>query len=94
MPISTNSDQLCDLECFITDKNSNPENIIMYNDELNNSINKLKEKLTDIEAQVFELKISGFGYKEIAQILDVPPKKIDNALQRIKNKISNLKTNN
>ena len=45
--------------------------------------------LTDFEKQVFELKINGFEYKEIADILDKDSKSIDNALQRIRLKIKN-----
>ena len=49
------------------------------------------EKLTDFERQVLELKINNFNYKEIATILDKPSKSIDNALQRIKNKVRKIK---
>ncbi|MEI3508568.1 MAG: sigma factor-like helix-turn-helix DNA-binding protein [Bacilli bacterium] len=33
------------------------------------------------------MKKSGFNYREIAEVLDVDPKKVDNALQRIKAKV-------
>ena len=46
-----------------------------------------KAVLTPLELQVFELKINGFQYKEIAEMLDKDPKSIDNAIQRIKNKL-------
>ena len=49
-----------------------------------------KESLTDFEQQVFELKISNFSYKEIAEILDKDKKSIDNALQRIKTKMKKV----
>lgn len=50
-------------------------------------IGKIREELTDFEAQVFELKMNNFTYKEIAQILDKSIKSVDNALQRIKLKV-------
>ena len=53
-------------------------------------INKAKELLTDLETQVFELKINGFSYKEIAEILDKDQKAIDNALQRIRSKVKDI----
>jgi RNA polymerase sporulation-specific sigma factor len=60
----------------------------MFDNEQNNElIEKIKEKLTPLEQQVFELKINNFNYNEIAEILDKDSKSIDNALQRIKNKI-------
>ena len=46
-------------------------------------------ELTVFESQVFDLKKSGFTYREIAEVLDTEPKKIDNAIQRIKVKIKN-----
>ena len=54
-------------------------------------VKEVSDILTDFEAQVFELKINGFDYKEIAEILDKDIKAIDNALQRIKVKIKKLK---
>lgn len=55
----------------------------------NEIIEKAHTILTDLERQVFDLKISGFNYKEIATILDKSPKTIDNAIQRLKSKIKN-----
>ena len=46
-----------------------------------------KSILTDMEYQVFELKLNGFNYKEISEILEIDNKKIDNTLQRIRNKM-------
>ena len=54
------------------------------------TIEQIAEQLTPLEQQVFDLKINGFKYKEIADILDKEPKAIDNALNRIKNKIKNI----
>ena len=43
--------------------------------------------LTDFETQVLELKVNGFEYREIAEILEKEPKAIDNAIQRIRKKL-------
>ena len=48
---------------------------------------EIKKSLTDFELQVFELMISSFNYREIAEILDKDRKQIDNAIQRIKMKV-------
>lgn len=53
-----------------------------------------EDELTGLEQQVFELKINGFEYKEIALILDKDVKSIDNALQRIKLKLKRILENN
>ncbi len=72
------------LELFLGDTNSDPENVLLYNEEKSELITNIKKRLTDFEEQVFELKINNFNYREIADILDKNPKAIDNALQRIK----------
>ena len=75
---------------FIKDTNPNPEEFMIDIELENDLIEKIKEVLTDLEEQVFELLISGFKYKEIAEILDKDQKSIDNAIQRLKTKIRNI----
>ena len=78
---------------FLEDKNSNPLQILEVNESENELIDKTYKLLTDFEKEVFDLKKSGFTYKEIASILDKSPKAIDNALQRIRTKIISVKSN-
>lgn len=68
----------------------NPENLVINRLEQKELIEEIKNNLTDLEKEVFDLKICGFDYKEIALKLHKEPKQIDNALQRIKNKINIL----
>mgnify|MGYP000011272961 FL=1 len=58
--------------------------------------NTLKENLSEYENEVLRLHIVGCNYSEIAKRLSKTPKSVDNALQRIKKKLStvNLKTDN
>lgn len=81
-----------DISCekILKDNQMNPENIIVGLDMEDNLINKIKNKLTDLEDQVFQLMISGFGYKEIAELLDKDKKSIDNTIQRVKSKIRDI----
>ena len=53
----------------------------------------LKDKLSDLENRVLYLHLKGEDYRSIAKLLDKSPKSIDNALQRIKNKIFDLLQN-
>ena len=76
-------------EKLIEDNSYNPEEMIINLERENEIIEKAHTILTDLERQVFDLKISGFNYKEIATILDKSPKTIDNAIQRLKSKIKN-----
>lgn len=75
----------------LTDNSYNPEEILFNGENERDLVKEVSDILTDFEAQVFELKINGFDYKEIAEILDKDIKAIDNALQRIKVKIKKLK---
>lgn len=80
-------DDVVEIESLLVDNSYNPENIILEHDGTLELIKKIEESLTDFETMVFELKISNFSYKEIAEILDKDSKSIDNAIQRIKIKI-------
>lgn len=78
---------------FLKDSNHDPLQIITNSDIMDNIEDKIKAKLTSLEMQVFELMISGFKYREIADILDKDIKSIDNAIQRIRNKAKNILKN-
>ena len=89
MPFEVTSNEQGTFEIFMEDNSYNPENMIIDYETENEIIKKAHELLTDLEKQVFDLKISGFNYREIAEILDKDTKTIDNAIQRLKNKIKN-----
>ena len=50
-------------------------------------LEKIRKKLSLFENQVLELYLEGQDYHRIAQQMEKSPKSIDNALQRIRNKI-------
>ena len=83
-------DSLISLEEVIGDNKENPESKLLDSENFNEMMEYAKQELTDFEMQVFELRLSDFGYKEIADILDKDSKSIDNALQRIKNKLKSF----
>lgn len=91
---ATDSDgNMVNIDYLLKDDKENPEKILL-NDEYKNELLKLANShLTNFEVQVFELKINGFDYREIAEILDREPKSIDNALQRIKTKLKKFLIN-
>ena len=74
-------------EYLLSDDKSNPETMLLNIEREKDILNKASHILTDFEIQVFELKINGFNYKEISEVLDRDVKAIDNALQRIKTKL-------
>ncbi len=74
----------------LTDNSYNPEEVLFNYEKEKDLVKEASDLLTDFETQVFELKINGFDYKEIAEILDKDVKAIDNALQRIKIKLKRI----
>lgn len=78
------------LENMVVNKETDPENVVLSLEREQTLLGRVKEVLTDFEYQVFELKYHNFPYREIAQILDKDSKAIDNALQRIKSKVSQI----
>ncbi len=83
-----------DLENLLKDSTSNPEYQIIDNENIKELVKNIRKILTSLEGAVFELKISGFNYKEIADILDKDSKSIDNAISRIKAKVNNFLNKN
>jgi DNA-directed RNA polymerase specialized sigma24 family protein len=75
---------------LIVDNSNNPERIITDIENSLTLIEKINSVLTDFEKQVFNLKATGFNYIEIAELLEKDRKQVDNAIQRIKNKIKDL----
>ena len=71
----------------------NPEKLLINEEYKKEIFEKAYDKLTDLELQVFELKVTGFENKEIVKILDTDYKKVDNALQRIKTKLKDIEKN-
>ncbi len=48
---------------------------------------RIRGELSELEVQVYEMYLSGMSYTEIADILGREAKSIDNAIQRVKNKV-------
>lgn len=80
-------DNIKTVDAMLVDNSYNPESVVFDYENSTDLLNKASELLTTLEMQVFELKISGFSYIEISEILDKDKKQIDNAIQRIKYKI-------
>lgn len=73
-----------------TAKDNNPEDLFLDKEYFAMMEKKLKERLSDLESRVLHLHLMGEDYRTIAKLLDKSPKSIDNALQRIKQKMGEL----
>lgn len=79
------------IEKILEDSESNPERVILSDENTRELVRKIEEELTGFEREVFELKTAGFNNKEIGELLEREPKSIYNAINRIKIKIDGLK---
>lgn len=68
-----------------------PEEIIIYNEELDKISNFVKTNFSKTEKKVFKLSLLGMSYLEIADILECSEKSVDNAMQRIRRKIRDIR---
>lgn len=85
--VSIDNDEEEPVDYFLVDNSTNPVNMILDYDFQSRVLSKVSDKLSDIEKEVLELKINGFTYKEIANLLEKDAKAIDNCIQRIKFKV-------
>lgn len=70
---------------------SSAEDIYIAQENVSLLTEALEQNLSDFENEVLRLHIIGCSYNEIAKRLCKTPKAIDNALQRVRRKISNIK---
>lgn len=66
---------------------TDPEELIINQEEFSGLEDKMGEILSDLERKVLMLYLDGRSYQEIAVDLDRHVKSIDNALQRVKRKL-------
>ncbi len=67
---------------------SNPETRFIGKEELLTMQEAIDTRLSDFEKKVMELYLEGLAYSDIASQLDKSVKSIDNAVQRIRSKLS------
>lgn len=78
------------IDTLQTTKDNNPEELFLNKEYFETIEQELKNRLSDLESRVLYLHLMGEDYQTIAKLLDKSPKSIDNALQRIKNKVAML----
>ena len=69
---------------------SNLEFSFIYRDTEEKIIDKVRNNLTDFEGKVFDYKIDGYSFEEIANTLNKDLKSIYNTFHRIKSKIKKI----
>ncbi len=82
------------LSDLISDNNeNNPLDNMVKEEHLKELIDNIHNSLSTSEREVYDLMINGLKYDEIAMILNKNLKQVDNAMQRIKLKITNILKN-
>lgn len=85
--VSIDNDEEEPIDHFLIDNSNNPINLVEDYDFQDRVLSYMNDKLSEIEKSVFDLKLNGFNYKEIAILLDKDTKVVDNCIQRIKVKL-------
>jgi len=75
------------MDVIYENKITDPEELIINQEEYDDIEEKMGEILSDLERQVLRLYLDGRSYQEIAKDLKRHVKSIDNALQRVKRKL-------
>ena len=75
------------LDVIIEGRATNPEDLIIGQEDLRTINHKIDEVLSGLEQEVLRAYLDGKSYQEIAENLGRHVKSIDNALQRVKRKL-------
>ena len=78
---------------ILPDKDKNLEKDFIYREVLKVIFNDIEKELTTLELEVFFQYLDSKSYKEISDFLGVNVKTVDNALQRARKKIDEIKCN-
>ena len=73
---------------FAEDISVSPEKILLAKESLEELKGLISECLSDLERKVLVYYLFGLSYKEIANCISVETKSVDNAIQRIRSKLS------
>jgi RNA polymerase sporulation-specific sigma factor len=61
---------------------------VIASEELQSLVACLSSVLSDLESRVLSLYLDGYSYEVIGERIDCDTKTVDNALQRVKRKVS------
>ena len=78
-------------DVIAAEEECNPEELFIAKEQSGQLIAKVFNELSTMERQTLELYVEGLSYAEIATALNKTPKAVDNAIQRIRNKINSIR---
>lgn len=80
-------------EIISDNRKNDPLTNIAKDEDFDNLVHIIEQRLSPSEYEVYKLLIKGMTYQEIAKYLNKSVKQIDNAIQRMKNKIKEILEN-
>ena len=90
MTTEEGSEEYALMNTLTAQKETNPEEMVIEQENVEQIENAILKELSEFEKQVFELHLIGMGYVQIAKVLGRDEKSTDNALQRAKAKLKKL----
>ena len=90
MSAEEGTDEYALMNTLTAQKETNPEEMVIEQENMEQMENAILKELSEFEKQVFELHLTGMNYTEIAKVLGRDEKSTDNALQRMKAKIKKI----
>lgn len=89
-PILDQSDDE-DAEIILPSDQPTPDEEVIANENMQELEQEINKKLSSMELEILSLYLKGYNYSEISEMSGCNLKSIDNALTRIKNKLTFLK---
>lgn len=78
------------MDLLSDNKENDPLENIVKEEKMAELVSSIKERLSDMEYEVYSLMVNGLKYDEIATLLNKDLKQVDNTIQRIKGKIKKI----
>lgn len=74
-------------EVILSLQETSPEDLVIRAEDVESMRKAVREKLSDFEKKVLFLHLSGLSYQKIAEYLGKTAKSVDNAMQRVRQKL-------
>ena len=81
-----------DLSSATDPTSENPEDIFLAAEHFSTIKKKIDSLLSELEFKVLSCYLKGYDYEQIATILSVSRKSVDNSMQRVRKKLRQLLT--
>ena len=88
--VGTYDEEDSENEFCIPSDSPSPEDNLIKKETMTELNNKIRSVLSDYEYRVLTLYLKGYSYKQISLLLDKNTKSVDNAIERIKDKLEFL----